>query len=223
MSVGRRSGWRGQLRALRSTALLVHVPTLVFLLILFVQTRYSLDNLMRDPLSTMKAPFHTGVISNLGVLVWFSSAPVCLFSAVVVRKTGGDVVRTRFFLSAGLLTAMLAADDLFMLHESAGWRLQIPELAIYAGYALLICAFLVSFRPYILQTDYVLLLIALGFFGTQVIVDPPEFQARYSEKVGRILEDGGKLLGIVTWTVYFMRTCTRELTRALVPGERAQA
>jgi hypothetical protein len=61
----------------------------------------------------------------------------------------------------------------------------------------------------ILSTDFILLLLAFAFFASSVFVDlfvtPEEFSI--AGIPGRhLIEDGLKLLGIVTWATYFVRT-----------------
>ncbi len=71
---------------------------------------------------------------------------------------------------------------------------------------------MVTFKKCILKTEYLILLIALGFFGLSLFIDV--FQHRIQSIIGnsRILfEDGFKLLGIVGWFGYFLRCCLLQL------------
>ena len=204
------------------TFLLVQVPTVVFLAVLWFQRAVDLGDLMRDPASTHGAPLHIGLVSNLGVLVWFSAAVVCLFTGAVLKATAPR--DTAFFLASGLLALILALDDFLMLHEFIGWALSIPETAIYGGYALLTVGWLTVFRGTIRQTDYLLLGLALALFAFSLLPDVPEIRALYSsERLMRLLEDGGKLLGIVTWTAYFVQTSARALIETTTGSLSARA
>ena len=116
---------------------------------------------------------------------------------------------SRFLLSGGLLTGLLLADDFFELHEIVfPSYLQIPEHLTYAFYGVLVCALLVIFLKFILQTDYVILGVAFVFLGGSMLSDA--FQPHVEPLLGewRILaEDGLKFLGITAWFGYFSRSC----------------
>lgn len=208
-----RRSWNEQRPAVRRTFLVAQLPTLALLLLLWMQRAVDLGDLMRDPASTRGGPLHVGLVSNLGVLVWFSAAVVCLFTAAVLAA--GARRGVPFFLASGLLTLVLALDDFLMLHEFMGWALSIPEAAILGAYALLTLGWLTTFWPAIRRTDHLLLVLALSLFAFSLLPDVPEVRALYSsERLMRLLEDGGKLLGIVTWTAYFVQTSARALVEA---------
>lgn len=207
---GSARSWQDQRKAIARTFLLVQAPTLVLLSVLWFQRTLDLGDLMRDPASTRGGPLHIGLVSNLGVLVWFSAASVCLFTAAVLEARGGRAAA--FFFVSGLLTVILTLDDFLMLHEFIGWALSIPETAIVAGYSLLTLAWLTIFWRTIRQTDHLLLVMALGLFALSLLPDVPQVRTLYSsERLMRLLEDGGKLLGIVTWSAYLVQTSARAL------------
>jgi hypothetical protein len=72
-------------------------------------------NLTRDPTAIMEAPFYTGFLSQLGIIFWAATAAISLFSATVIAPTFAS--EKRFLYASGLFILMLAADDLFLLHE----------------------------------------------------------------------------------------------------------
>ncbi len=100
-------------------------------------------------------------------------------------------------------------DDFFLLHEKIfPIYFGVPEKIVYLGYFGLILCGGVVFKKCIMETEYLVLLIALGFFGLSMFTDA--IQGRIELILGswRILfEDGFKLLGIVSWMGYFCR-CT---------------
>lgn len=216
MTSGRGQGarsWHDQRHVFARTFVLVQAPTLVLLAGLWFQRTLDLGDLMRDPASTYGGPLHIGLVSNLGVLVWFAAAVVCLFTAALLRASAPHAAP--FFFASGLLTLILALDDFLMLHEFIGWALSIPEAAILGGYGLLTLGWLTIFWRTIRQTDHLLLLVALALFAFSLVPDVPEIRALYSsERLMRLLEDGGKLLGIVTWAAYFVQTSARALIEA---------
>ena len=94
---------------------------------------------------------------------------------------------------------LLGLDDIFLLHESVFPYLGIHEKVVYATYAGLVLFYLVKFYPTILKTEYILLVMALGFFALSVIFDKSSIPGIDPY----LLEDGVKIAGIVSWMFYF--------------------
>jgi hypothetical protein len=181
---------------------------LVVVAVLGVVFEMDVSKLMRDP--GIIIGFHplTGVVSNLGVLVWSGATWICLFSALVARVRRMDEAFA-FTLCAGLLSIYLTFDDLFMLHDDLLQRyLGVSESLLYVFLGMATLAFLIRFRRFILRTDFGFLLLALGFLGLSVFVDSVVllFVDRYYVLVNTA-EDGFKWLGIAFWCCYYARTC----------------
>ena len=190
--------------------LLLYGSTLSFLLlVLFVSLRTGvpIDKFTADPLRTLGGNPFTGVVSNIGILIWCASASVCFFSSAILRKRESDGGFSTFFLFSGLLTCMLLFDDFFLFHESVFPRfLKIDEKVPVAIYGMLTLLYLARFRKVILATEFVPLLMSFGFFGTSVIID------QFPHNLWNwhyLYEDGAKLLGIVGWFGYFTETSFR--------------
>lgn len=161
------------------------------------------DVAFRDINAIARAPWYYGVISNLGIVAWVGAAAVLLF-AYAVRRIHG-LTRTapsRMLLEFGLLTMLLALDDLLMLHEGLfESTLGISERWVLAAYVLLTATLLVRHRDTILGSEHALLAIALLCFAVSVVLDVfvGDFRGEY------VIEDGLKLAGIATWLAYFGR------------------
>lgn len=164
-----------------------------------------LRHLMVDPTEVMHVPFYTGIMANLGILLWTAAASVCLFISLFLSHLVGKVWKD-FFLVSGLLTLFLLLDDLLRIHDEI--------LPVYMGikgdllgiaYVLLIGLYLFRYRLLILQYPYTLLVMALGLFAISTAIDvaPPSIKNLFS--VGDIIffEDGAKLLGIANWLAYY--------------------
>lgn len=181
---------------------------LVVVAVLGVVFEMDVSKLMRDP--GVIIGFHplTGVVSNLGVLVWSGATWICLFSAVVARVRHMDEAFA-FTLCAGLLSLYLTFDDLFMLHDDLLQRyLGVSENLLYVVLGMATLAFLIRFRRFILRTDFGFLLLALGCLGLSIFVDSVVllFVDRYYGLVNTA-EDCFKWLGITFWCCYYARTC----------------
>lgn len=123
--------------------------------------------------------------------------------------------KSAFFLYFGFASAFLLLDDFFLIHEQAS-SFGFSEKYFFLIYGLIIMGGLFIFRREILASDYLLLVIALGFLGASIGVDV--IQSRIEGLIGewRILfEDGFKFLGIVGWMGYFAHCSFAELRQLL--------
>ena len=163
----------------------------------------------RDPTIVLGGPSYIGFISNIGILFWAFTAAICLFSSVI-HKQRNNQATSQFLLYSGLLTLWLLLDDMFMLHDSLlPNHLMIPEKLVYLGYVTIVLVYLVKFRTEILNHEYATLFIAFSFFALSVLADLLLEQQGFEF----LLEDGLKLFGIVTWFIFFFRTCRVYLQR----------
>lgn len=162
--------------------------------------------LTQDATVVGNVTFFAGFLSNIGVLFWCATAAVCLFTAALLRAAGRDVPVRGFLLASGLLTAFLLLDDLFRLHETVfpGY-LGIPELAVYAAYAALGIGFVLRYHARAFCAEGTLLMVAMLCLGSSVALDV--FPIPGIDPF--LLEDGFKLVGIVSWFFYFLRTAWR--------------
>jgi hypothetical protein len=157
------------------------------------------DFLLRDPAAVAKLPFYVGLLSNLGVLLWAAAAGMLGLTCLAVRAREGWGREAAFFAGLGGLTALLAADDLFMLHEDAYRRvLPGPEHVVLGLEMLLLGAFVARFRARIASTAWLPLAAALGLLGLSAGVDLLESVLA----APLLLEDGAKLVGIAAWAYY---------------------
>jgi len=150
-------------------------------------------------------PLSAGSLSDAGILIWWSAAVVSLFAALVCRRraglsftTGPDV---RYHVATGVLTAVLALDDLFLLHERVWPKLFLVEQnLVYALYVTVILFWLLTYRRRLLAYLPGWLLVALGCFGASVLIDAFPFSWPVSDELSAVLEDGFKWIGISLWS-----------------------
>lgn len=160
----------------------------------------------------------SGILSNLGVLLWCVSASICGFSAIALRN---NVPRDTFLflLYSSLLSAYLMFDDLFLFHEDLAFRyLGLSEKYVFVALGILVFAYLIVLRQTILRTDISGLLFALGFFAASIAVDVifEPWLVRL-DHWSFLLEDGIKWLGIANWCSYYIQTSYRFLAGAVKP------
>ena len=163
---------------------------------------------LRDPLATLHAHPLTGVLSNVGVLVWCAGAAICFVTQTLLREQEGQKEMRAFLLWSGLITSMLLLDDFFQFHDGLiPMYLGKGEDPVYLGYALITAWYLIRFRRVIFASEWSVLFAALAFFALSMVVDA--FQEQWSSPWRILFEDGFKLLGIVSWSSYLIRTCVR--------------
>jgi hypothetical protein len=147
--------------------LLVYLPPIIFLLILTFQRDIPMYDFTADTASIANVPAYTGLVSNLGLIVWGAALAICLFAALLLWRQSSWV---RFFIGSAALTLILLLDDKFMIHERllSGNASEILYVAFYGGIAL---AYAIAFWRFLRQTDFALLLTSIGLLGCSVLVD----------------------------------------------------
>lgn len=158
----------------------------------------------------------SGALSYIGILLWWTSASIWLFSAAI-HWTRQSKKLFGFALFSGLLSAYLTFDDLFCFHEILAPRyLGIPEKLVYVFLAVATAIYLFVFRKLLIQPDGVLLLIALSFLASSVFVDA-FLMKRLWNHIGHwcwFIEDGTKWLGIAGWCGFCIARCRKDVLNA---------
>lgn len=195
----------------------LYFPILAILILIKIQDRVPIYYLTLDPIAVGNNPFYTGALSNIGILFWCAATTVCWFCFALLIELKQKKRLQLFFLASGALTAFLLFDDLFVLH-SIGFPqyLKIPEESIVFIYLLIVIAYLSIFRRMILSTDNISFVFALIFFGLSVLFDKevfpiPDYWLDNGNNL--LLEDGFKILGIVSWFYYFVQLGITEIKK----------
>jgi hypothetical protein len=91
---------------------------------------------------------------------------------------------------------------------------------VVLSYGLLLLAYLWRFRKIVLNSHFVLLVLASLFFGFSVVVDrlPQTLIPGH-----HLFEDGSKLLGIVSWFAYYLVFCYEFLGAKVVSSGESDA
>ncbi|MCU0380075.1 MAG: hypothetical protein MUE58_02700 [Chitinophagaceae bacterium] len=203
---------------------LLAVPTALIAFVVVVSSVRGIPvkNFFSDTNAIGDLPFYTGIVSNMGIILWFSSAVIAWFSA---RLAGNEVHRSQYlYLNYfGLLSLVLFLDDMLMIHEQVPGILPfVSEKKIYAAYLALVLYGMYRYRAVILKTPYSIAMMSLLFLLFSLVVDI--FQERLEGEIGRyriVLEDGFKFLGIVHWFGYCLASCHRMLSEKLTSGQQA--
>lgn len=163
--------------------------------------RYGIDywNLVRDTNAIAGQPAYYGFYSNIGILLWALAACAALFGSLSLRRIGVQGRRLRALLWGGTFAAIACIDDLFMLHENAGW-IGVPEKLVMAVYALFFLAFVASALPIIHRTKWVFLAGSIVSLALSTVVD----QAHLAFSGSVLVEEGFKLTGIALFATYLV-------------------
>jgi hypothetical protein len=157
-----------------------------------------------------------GLMSNVGVILWISAAAVTLLTAGML-SAAGESLRRSPYLAFGVLTAVLAVDDLFAIHEYSrewGGRVGLGELRLLTLYALAMAVLLVVFRGFLARTSVWLVPLAGVFYGVSIFSD-------FVLHTRNLVEDGSKLFGVATWALFLVGTAFQELRSASPPREES--
>jgi hypothetical protein len=90
----------------------------------------------------------------------------------------------------------------------------VDEKLVYAALGIAVSAYLIAFWRVILQTHFAVLLLALGFLGSAVVMDA--LLEPWLRRLGHweyFVEDGAKWLGIAAWCSYYVRTSYQLVAR----------
>ncbi|MBL7925179.1 MAG: hypothetical protein JNL88_13335 [Bacteroidia bacterium] len=187
------------------------LTTLGLLLAIFasITKDIALDAFTKDPNAQFDAPFYVGFFSNLGIMIWSAAVTICFYGAWKSDVSISNRVR-QFLLVSGLLTLIMTLDDLFQLHELVFPRyLNISENMVYLTYLNLYLIYFIRFRKQLLNSDFIALVIAFFFLGLSTIIDILPLPIEKDT----FLEDAIKLLGAVTWLIYYIRTVEENTVR----------
>ena len=166
----------------------------------------------RDPAAVTEARVYVGLVSVVGIVVWWTGAVAMGFGAWHARLTGADDRKLAFAVATASI-AYLALDDAFQLHENVYVSLGISDHVVELAYVGAVVFLIVVGRHFLATTDWQLLVVAGGWFAVSVAFDLATDNLRYLA-----LEDGAKLLGIATLTAYCLRTAALELAGDRHPG-----
>ncbi len=176
----------------------------------------TVEMMLRDPVQSGDLPYHAGVISNAGVLVWMTATIVPIFAGILLWRLGNRNA-AKLPLAGGTFSGVLMVDDFFLLHEGVFPHvLGIAEVAVFGAYGFGLIAILWSFRAEWRLTEALLLTAAMCWFVVSVLLDV--VPVPMGERLRYLAEDTAKLLGIVHWCAFFVRTSYARVLVAATEG-----
>jgi len=165
---------------------------------------WTFAEISRDPSAQFGFPLHGGFVSTLGFAGWIIAASVTGLAAAARPDLRGRM------LPVCLLSALLALDDQFMLHDAVLPRFGIPEKLMLSAEGLLCLRAVWPFLPALLRLRLPLLAVALAGFATSLLID---LVVRFDTGTALMIEDMAKFTGITFWATH----CVFYTTAALRP------
>ncbi len=102
------------------------------------------------------------------------------------------------------------------MHDYRFILIGINEIYAYIGLGMAFILYIIIFFRIIINTNYILFLLALGFLFLSLVFDLAQHFYGLGKSGGRwyvFLEDGSKWIGACFWAAYFFST-TRRVLRA---------
>lgn len=156
---------------------------------------------------------YDGAVSTLGIMLWSATAAICLFAAVLC--IAADQKRAALLsLHGSLLSAFLALDDAYLLHEIVAPKIGIPQIVFMALIGVAALSYLILHARFLRQSGAWILAISLICFAISVGID----QIFHSiHPLWIIAEDGPKFIGIAAWFLFHLWTHTKLILRSIRP------
>jgi len=179
------------------------VIILVSVVIIAITQDVQVFYLMDDAIRVGHLPFYAGFVASIMILLWCVGGTISFFGYWLLDNSKDSTSRS-FLLWGGIISYMLLFDDLFLIHETIGDNTDIPEVAVFSLYGLLVIYYLIRYRQIILETSFLFLLVSLAFLGLSVVIDIHLFVPAkwYHTSIETGIEESFKLIGITHWALY---------------------
>jgi len=190
--------------------LILYLPILIGMCMLqWISLSYEIPMKVftRDPTTVLHGHPLAGFLTNIRLNLWSGTIAICVLNYFFHRHNSANKEAALFFLYSAAITLLLLTDDLFQFHEYLIPSLfQLPDYFTYSVLVTLTLAYLIRFKSFIYQTEFIFLMFACGILGSALILDLMTDVVQLG-KWHRFIEDGLEFLGITSWFVYYMRVC----------------
>ena len=172
----------------------------VYCLIIWLSNMHGIGPILviRDLAQTCGFPIGVGMISNIGILLWASSAAISLFVSIskLVEKEISKVL-----LMGGIFSTILCVDDFFLLHD----RYLGPDFLNITYLSMTILMLIKFWKPFY-KIGILPIIISLFFLGLSVFFDSIVQQLLLNNyKLIQLYEECFKFLGIACWMHFWFK------------------
>jgi hypothetical protein len=176
---------------------------------------FRVTEILRDPAQSLRVTSLLGFLSNVGVWFWVAAGAICFSSVAMRAQTDARQAEMRkICLTLGGFSLLLAADDLFMIHDRF-----IAEGIMVPLYIYLLWRLLRHHGATVMGIEKTAFLATAGFLAGSVMVDAVQEILPISYSASQIIEEGCKFLGGASWLYFCHRAAGYGLTRAAEPEE----
>lgn len=191
-----------QIKKLSWCLVIAIIPALLFYSISLYWLKsvgFSEIEILRDPAQQSEASSLLGFLSNIGVWLWVSSATICFFT-VLTGDFRPDRNRKELVFLAGMLSALLAIDDFFLIHDR-----YIDQKICYLTYALFAGVLVLRQYKLIIEIEAVAFLLAGSFLALSILTDLLQSRIPVDYSYTQVVEEGFKFVGVATWLYFVSR------------------
>lgn len=186
---------------------------LFLVLVIAVKSGIEPSDLSRDYNGVYHLEPYVGMLSSLGIFIWCAAVTLCWFAWYFIKLKNPDSGRKNFFLISGIITSIIAVDDLFQFHEIIiPDYLGLPEITFYITYIVTLFIFNIKYINMLMNRHFGWLLVSYFFLAISIV-----FDMLFENLVpfGTYFEDGLKFMGIAFWSTYFFKTVLQELNGSI--------
>lgn len=186
---------------------------LFLVLVIAVKSGVEPSDLSRDYNGVYHLEPYVGMLSSLGIFIWCGAITLCWFAWYFIKVKNPNSGRKNFFLISGIITSIIAVDDLFQFHEVIiPDYLGLPEITFYITYLFTLFIFNIKYINMLMNRHFSLLIVSYFFLAISIV-----FDMLFEDIVpfGTYVEDGLKFMGIAFWSAYFFKTVLQELNESI--------
>lgn len=216
------SAFKNQILSLKK----VYLATSIFIFLVWLTgeiSSISIYNLVADSNEIGHLPPYAGIVSNLGIWLWCCGASICFFSCYLINPNEKQGREWKlFFRFSAYFLFLLMLDDALQIHENFSTLLfgadaqislvnkkleSILESLVFLFYFSLFIFYWFRFRKIISLTEIYPLILTAIFLALSFSFDvlPEGIKGHF------ILEEGFKLLGIVSLIIYYVKACYQKV------------
>ncbi len=212
-----RFGIRRQLRLL-APLLGTWTAALVVLVLAGTQQSAPLTQLFLDASYLGGQPWYSGVLNEAGLISWAVAVTAAGLGSWVAAQSGRRGA-ARFLGWGGVVVAVMLTDIWIQFHSALAPRLGIASNLAQVAIAASGLSWFAAFWREIARTRWLVLVCSFGFLGSSAGIDTV---IEPSGALGLWLEDGARLIGILTFTHYLVVT-TVDIIRSVLAQHPAPA
>lgn len=157
-------------------------------------------DLLRDTTAVLDGEFYVGLFSTTGIALWASAGAICI---LLLSSRAPESPRD-LLIAGAVVSLMLAADDAYLIHETVGAFVGIPDVFIFTLYGIVAIALFWRSRKYLASRPNVSVFVAaVLLLGLSLGLDVSGELGPWTLPYSSVIEDVAKFLGIVSWLTFF--------------------